>query len=74
MWRGQAAECMNCFRLFHSGCLSRVRLTDRKAGRARYRTSYYMCDRCIRAKPLERAVMAPRHPPRSERKVSEVPG
>ena len=71
---GTATECVGCLRLFHSSCLQRVKLKNK-------RTSYMLCLDCIAKKPIERVFVGPpKHPdelarlkPREERAATSLP-
>jgi hypothetical protein len=49
---GTATECMGCLRLFHSACLQRVKLKNK-------RPSYMMCEDCILDRPMKRVLVGP---------------
>ncbi len=49
---GSATECIGCLRLFHSACLQRVKLKNK-------RPSYMLCDDCISDKPIQRVFVGP---------------
>jgi len=49
---GTATECIGCLRLFHSACLRRVKLKNK-------RPSYMLCEYCISQKPMQRVFVGP---------------
>ena len=49
---GTATECIGCLRLFHSACLQRVKLKNK-------RPSYMLCEYCISQKPMQRVFVGP---------------
>ena len=49
---GTATECIGCLRLFHSSCLQRVKLKNK-------RPSYMLCPECIEEKPMQRVMVGP---------------
>jgi len=49
---GTATECIGCLKLFHSSCLQRVKLKNK-------RPSYMLCPDCIVDKPIQRVFIGP---------------